>query len=93
MQIRAKWKNLQGPGTLEMTLPPALRNIALLIPGGIVQADGRILWLNVPGPSGSISARVVTNAAAASGEVLSITGKLTDANNAAVQSTFVSTVR
>jgi len=72
------YRNITEPGIVELTLTPELI-VQLTVPMAGQGSDGQVIWASLPGPSGSVRARVLVDPAALPGSTLSLAATLQDA--------------
>jgi hypothetical protein len=76
-QLLIRYRNVSGSGDLSVTLPAGLTT-ELTVPDAGLGVDGQLVWSGLQGPSGTVKIRVMPNASAVPGSVLSIAAALTD---------------
>ncbi|MBI1816540.1 MAG: hypothetical protein HYR72_16290 [Deltaproteobacteria bacterium] len=77
VQLLIRYRNVSGGGDLSVTLPAGLAT-ELTVPNAGLGVDGQLVWSGLPAPSGTVKIRVLPNASAVPGSVLSIAAALTD---------------
>jgi uncharacterized repeat protein (TIGR01451 family) len=71
------WYSVAGDGAaIDLVLPPELA-AELTVPAASVGTGGQVRWPELPGPSGSVKARVIVSPSTPPGTVLSVDARLT----------------
>lgn len=91
--LKAKWRNLNAVGQLEVHLPPGLGPVVSTVPAATLAPDGRLVWSGLKPGAGGAAIKVVAHPGLPSGQVLTVNATLSDPEGNATESAFAMAIR
>ncbi len=91
--LKLSYKYLSDNGRLEVELPPGISLVESTVPKANDIADGRLAWIGLPAPSGSVQIKALVHPSVTVGQVLTTRATLTDPNGTVATDTLSASVR